>query len=73
MAASGLLAVLALLCLAVPALEWLLGIDATEADLLKRFDEPSALHWLGNDEAGRDVMLRLLIGGQTSQIGRAHV
>jgi peptide/nickel transport system permease protein len=64
-AAAGLLVLLALSCSAVPVLEWLLGIDATEADLLRRFDEPSALHWLGNDEAGRDVALRLLMAARS--------
>jgi peptide/nickel transport system permease protein len=47
-------------------LQPLLGIDPYATDLLSRFDPPSATHWLGTDEAGRDVLLRLMIGGQVS-------
>mgnify|MGYP006276820121 CR=1 FL=1 len=65
-AAGAVLLVLLVLCFAVPPLAAALGVDGTTTDLLKRFDEPSAEHWLGNDEAGRDVLVRLLIGGQTS-------
>ena len=47
-------------------LQVLLGIDPYATDLLSRFDPPSAQHWLGTDDAGRDVLLRLMIGGQIS-------
>lgn len=60
------LLVLLVACFSAPLLQRLLGVDGTTTDLLKRFDDPSAEHWLGNDEAGRDVFMRLLIGGQTS-------
>ncbi|WP_112664293.1 ABC transporter permease [Microvirga flavescens] len=59
----GLLIVFSLL--AAP-LESFLEIDANNADLLSRFDPPSAQHWLGNDELGRDVLVRLMYGGQVS-------
>lgn len=49
-----------------PTLGALWGLDGVTTDLLSRFEPPSAEHWLGHDEAGRDVMMRLLIGGQTS-------
>jgi peptide/nickel transport system permease protein len=65
--AGGLvLLVLLALCFAAPVFEYFLSIDGTATNLLARFDEPSLEHWLGNDEAGRDVFIRLLIGGQTS-------
>ena len=41
-------------------------LDGVTTDLLSRFDAPSWSHWMGNDEAGRDVLMRLLMGGQTS-------
>ena len=45
---------------------WITGIDPNETDLLSRFDPPSAEHWLGTDDGGRDELLRLMIGGQIS-------
>jgi peptide/nickel transport system permease protein len=42
------------------------GIDPNSTNLLRRFKPPTAQHWLGTDDLGRDVMLRLLYGGQVS-------
>lgn len=63
------LAVLALLLaasFAAPLYEAARGVSGVEADLLSRFDPPSAPHWLGCDDAGRDELARLLRGGRTS-------
>ncbi len=57
---------LVLLCLAATPLQALLGIDPDATDLLSRYDPPSAAHWLGTDDAGRDELLRLMVGGQIS-------
>jgi peptide/nickel transport system permease protein len=68
-AAMSSLVVLVLMLLFVLSafpLQYVLGVDPYAADLLARFDPPSATHLLGTDEAGRDVLLRLMIGGQIS-------
>ena len=51
---------------AAPLVEMALGLDSTRVDLLGRFQPPSAEHPLGTDELGRDLLLRLLYGGQVS-------
>ncbi len=60
------LGLLVLFCLAAAPLELWLGIDATATDLLSRYEQPSARHWLGTDEGGRDELVRLMYGGQVS-------
>jgi len=60
------LALLVAFCLSAWPLSWYLGIDPNATDLLSRFDPPSAQHWLGTDDAGRDELIRLMIGGQIS-------
>jgi peptide/nickel transport system permease protein len=60
------LAILIVLSFAAPMIEGLLGHDANEANLLLRYQPPSADHPLGTDEIGRDVFLRLLYGGRVS-------
>ncbi len=66
MIALGMLLLLLLFCLAAFPLQSLLGIDPDATDLLSRYDPPSAAHWLGTDDAGRDELLRLMVGGQIS-------
>ncbi len=66
MASLALLGLLVMFVLAAFPLQALLHIDPNEADLFARFDPPSATHPLGMDEAGRDVLIRLMIGGQIS-------
>jgi peptide/nickel transport system permease protein len=66
LAAVVVLALLFVLSLSAPLIEALLGLDANEADLLSRYQPPSTEHFLGTDEIGRDVFLRLLYGGRVS-------
>ncbi len=63
---AAILLVLALLVLAKPLIEVSLGIDSEAQDLFARMLPPSAGHWLGTDELGRDLLLRLLEGGRVS-------
>jgi peptide/nickel transport system permease protein len=66
MGSAALLIVLAVLSAAAPLFEILFGIDASRVDLLHRFTLPTANAWLGRDELGRDVFVRMLYGGQVS-------
>ena len=61
-----LLVVLAGLAAGAPLVAVVLGVDPDRVDLLVRFAGPSAAHPLGTDELGRDVLVRLLYGGQVS-------
>lgn len=40
--------------------------DPEKLDVLARFARPSAAHWLGTDEVGRDVWSRLVWGGRVA-------
>ncbi len=62
------LSALAVLSFAAPIFESILKVSATEVDIYGRFATPSLKHWLGTDELGRDVFVRLLYGGQISLI-----
>jgi hypothetical protein len=49
-----------------PVYERLMGVNVNDTNLLNRFSPPSAQHVLGTDEAGRDVLARLMYGGRIS-------
>jgi peptide/nickel transport system permease protein len=61
-----LLVVLALSAIFASAITAVLGLDAEAVDLASRYAPVSAAHLLGGDELGRDVLARLLQGGQVS-------
>lgn len=64
--ALALLALLLALVASAPLVQALLGVDSTTVDLLARLEPPGPAHPLGTDELGRDLLLRLLEGGQVS-------
>ena len=60
------LAVLFVLSLAAPLIAELRRVDPGATDLFRRLEGPSAEHWLGTDDLGRDLFQRLLDGGRVS-------
>jgi peptide/nickel transport system permease protein len=58
---SALLAVVLAMVFFAP---WLAPFDPGAQNLISRLQPPSAEHWLGTDHLGRDVLSRLIVGGQ---------
>ena len=58
-----LLSIFVLCGLAAP---WLAPYNPASIDLLHRLQSPSAAHWAGTDELGRDILSRLLWGARLS-------
>ncbi len=48
------------------AAPWLAPYNPASIDLLHRLQAPSAAHWAGTDELGRDILSRLLWGARLS-------
>jgi peptide/nickel transport system permease protein len=70
-ALAGLI-LLAALAFSAPLFEQALGKNRDEINLLNNYQPPSAEHWFGTDEFGRDYFIRMLYGGQVSmQMGLA--
>jgi len=65
LAAIGL-ALLSLFVLAGLLAPWLAPANPAAIDLLHRLQSPSAGHWCGTDELGRDTLSRLLWGARLS-------
>ena len=61
---GGVLVVLLLLVAAFAP--WLTHFDPTTGDISNSLEPPSAAHWLGTDDQGRDVMARVLYGARVS-------
>jgi len=45
---------------------WLAPYDPFEVNVHDRLNSPSAAHWLGTDQLGRDILSRVLFGGQVA-------
>jgi oligopeptide transport system permease protein len=60
---GSVLIILAVACIVGP---WLSPYGYEENNLNNTFSPPSAAHWLGTDQLGRDLLVRLLVGGRIS-------
>jgi oligopeptide transport system permease protein len=58
-----ILIVLALACILGPLFS---SYHYEEQDLMHTFTPPGAQHWFGSDQLGRDLLVRILVGGRIS-------
>jgi ABC-type dipeptide/oligopeptide/nickel transport system permease subunit len=63
MAALGFIALEILVALFAP---WVAPYDPYQPDFANTWQQPSAAHWLGTDDLGRDVLSRLIYGARIS-------
>jgi peptide/nickel transport system permease protein len=64
---TALLALFGILALTAPLIShYVTGYGPNEQDLVRTFNSPSAKHWLGTDELGRDTLTRLLWGARVT-------
>jgi peptide/nickel transport system permease protein len=68
MAVAGAVVIFAFVTIALGAdlIARLTGLDPNTQDILARYSPSSSSHWLGTDEIGRDVFIRLIYGGRIS-------
>lgn len=66
----GAVALVVLLLLVLTALlaPWISPFDRFKMDFQTRLAGPSLQHWMGTDEAGRDLLSRILWGGRISML-----
>ncbi|MEQ4511068.1 MAG: nickel transporter permease [Dickeya sp.] len=65
LAVIGLIIIVVVMLLALVA-PWLAPYDPGFQNLSNRLAAPSAAHWFGTDELGRDVFSRIVYGGRTT-------
>ncbi len=63
---------LALLVVVALGADWIAPYDALKQNLLHALQGPSAAHWLGTDDLGRDVLSRLIVGCRIALIAAAE-
>jgi len=63
MAGFVLVSIILLLTILAP---WLAPYDPLDVNVYNRLASPSAEHWLGTDQLGRDILSRVLYGGQVA-------
>src|ERR1035438_7820733 len=65
LAAAGILLLSAFVVCGITA-PWFAPANPSAIDLLHRLQSPSAAHWAGTDELGRDTLSRLMYGARLS-------
>jgi peptide/nickel transport system permease protein len=60
------LAILGLIILLSLLVSFLSPYHPTQINMIERFQAPSAAHWMGTDEVGRDILTRILYGARLS-------
>ena len=60
------LALFVAICAMALLAPWIAGTDPLEQDIIAKLRPPSAEHWFGTDEFGRDVYARLVWGARIS-------
>ncbi len=63
LAGFGIIVLLVAVAIGAP---WLAGHDPAAQDMVGRLQPPSAAHWFGTDEYGRDVFARVVHGARTT-------
>ncbi len=58
------LGIIVLLLLVAAFAPWLAPYSAVQGDLANRLQPPSAAHWMGTDELGRDILSRVIFGAR---------
>lgn len=62
---------LAVITLAAIFARWIIVADPLSQDLVSTLEGPSATHWFGTDELGRDILARVVYGARTSLLTAA--
>lgn len=65
LAVVGAVIVVILILLAIFG-SWIAPYDPIDQDLPKQLQGPSAAHWLGTDDFGRDILSRIIVGARVS-------
>lgn len=67
LAAAGIVFIVVFVCFALFA-PWIAPQDPAYVDLPSRLQAPSAQHWFGTDELGRDIFSRIIFGARISML-----
>lgn len=65
-AAAWVILVFVLIAIGANWIGSVMGLDPTSQEILTRYGPWSSAHWFGTDEAGRDVLIRLIYGTRIS-------